>query len=383
LNSYVNLSASRPIDSKGTDTGLIISMILLFALGLFTLYASSESYAVRVFGDSMYFVKRHLISMAVGIVLLIAAACVPLEFTRRCLAVIFLGTFVLCLMTFLPGIGDERNGATRWIKLPGLGTFQPSEAAKIAVVMYLANLFDKKAERMDDPRASVYPAAVGVMLFVFVIFFQNDFSTSIFILGIALMMFLLAGIKWRWFIAFALFAIPLGILFVFVSEYRVNRVIAWIRPDYDIMGINYQLNASRRAISAGGLWGAGFGTGLEYVTKIPEVQSDFIFAGWTEAMGLFGVVLYLGILFYFEYRCVVTALTANTRFKSLLVFGLALSILAQSLMNCGVVSGSLPSTGIPLPFFSSGGSSLIMTMISCGLIINVSQSKDSVERAYE
>ncbi len=383
MTNYGNLSASRPIDSKSADSGLIISMILLFALGLFTLYSSSESYAIRAFGDSMYFVKRQLISMGVGIVLMIIAACVPLQFIRRCMPLIFFGSLFLCIMTFMPGIGDERNGATRWIKLPGLGTFQPSETAKIAVVLFLANLFDKQSDRIGDPRYTVYPAALSVLVFVLVIFFQNDFSTSIFILGIALLMLLLAGVKWRWFLAFALFAVPLGILFVFVSEYRVNRVIAWLRPDYDIMGINYQLSASRRAISAGGLWGAGFGTGLEYVTKIPEVQSDFIFAGWTEAMGLFGVVTYLGVLFYFEYRCVVTALTADSRFKSLLVLGLSLSILAQSLMNCGVVSGALPSTGIPLPFFSSGGSSLLMTMVACGLIINVSQSKNSVERAYE
>ncbi len=379
----VNLLASRPIDTRRSDSGLIISIILLFALGLFTLYSSSESYAVRAFGDSMYFVKRQLISMVVGLVLMITAACIPLEFIRKCLPYIYLGTLLLCLLTFLPGIGDERNGASRWIKLPGLGTFQPSEAAKVTVVLFLANLFDKKGDRLDDPKVSVYPAALGVFVFVIVIFLQNDFSTSIFVLGLALLIFLLAGIKWRWFVAFALFAVPLGLMFIFVSEYRVNRLIAFLRPDYDIQGINYQLNASQRAISAGGLWGSGFGVGLEYVKKIPEVQSDFIFAGWTEAMGLFGVILYFGVLFYFEYRCIVTALTSDTRFKALLVSGLALSILAQSLLNCGVVSGALPSTGIPLPFFSSGGSSLLMTMIACGLIINVSQSKNSVERAYE
>ncbi len=382
MNRSVNLFASRPIESRKSDSGLIISMLLLFALGLFTLYASSESYATRAFGDSMYFVKRQMLSMSLGLVLMIVIMCVPLSFIRRCLPFIYCGTLLLCLLTFIPGIGDERNGASRWIKLPGIGTFQPSEAAKIAVVLFLANLFDKKSDSLEDSR-TVYIASFGVFLFVFVIFFQNDFSTSIFILGIALVLFLLAGVRWRWFGAFALFAVPLGILFVFVSEYRVNRVIAWLRPDYDIQGINYQLNASKRAISAGGLWGSGFGIGLEYVTKIPEVQSDFIFSGWTEAMGLFGVILYFGILFYFGYRCMVTALTANNRFNALMTAGLTLEILSQSLLNCGVVSGAVPSTGIPLPFFSSGGSSLLMTMIACALILNVSQSRNSVESDYE
>ena len=165
----------------------------------------------------------------------------------------------------------------------------------------------------------------------------------------------------------------------------MNRLIAFLRPDYDIHGMNFQLAASRRAITAGGFWGSGFGTGLRYARNIPEVQADFVFAGWCEAMGFFGVIIYFAILLYFGWRVLSIARHAKNRFESYTAIGCGASVVLQSLLNCGVVCGALPSTGINLPFFSAGGSSVIAMMIACGLLINISRKEFEVvpENLYE
>ncbi len=381
--SAISIYAEKPVCKNSADASLIIAIIMLLGLGLVTLYASSSSYALRVFGDSLYFIKRQIISCIIGLAGCIFFSYIDIGFLRRMLPLLVIGTLFLCLLTFLPGIGVERNGARRWIRIPFLSTFQPSELAKIAVILFLANLFDKKQDRMDEAFVSVFPAAVGMFSFILIVFLQDDFSTAFFILLISLSVFFIAGVKLYWFFAFCLFSLPIIVLFIFTESYRVNRLIAFFKPGYDLHGVNYQITAAKRAISAGGFWGEGFGTGLQKVTGIPEVQADFIFAGWVEGMGFFGVILFFALIGLFVWRGFHAAFTCKDRFCSYAAFGLTASILLQTLMNCGVVSGALPSTGIPLPFFSSGGSSLMITLIMCGLIINVSKIEKGTEMLYE
>lgn len=377
--------AERPVSQKKTDMGLIVSLILLLGLGLITLYISSASYASRSQDNEYYFLYRQLGYAGVGLVLVVVVSCISMNFIRKLLPVIVVASFLLCFLPFIPGIGIEKNGARRWFQVPFGGTFQPSEVAKIAVVLFLANLFDKKSDKLDNPAVSVYPAAFGLFAFVIIVFLQDDFSTAFFILIIGFIIFFVAGVYIRWFGAFCIFAVPVALLFVFSEEYRVNRLIAFLRPDYDIHGMNFQLAASRRAISAGGFWGEGFGTGLRYVKNIPEAQADFVFAGWCESMGFFGVLLYFSILLYFGYRVIYVVRHAKSRFEALVAVGCGSVIFLQSLLNCGVVCGALPSTGINLPFFSSGGSSVMVMMLACGLLINISKSEFEIvsENLYE
>jgi cell division protein FtsW len=150
-----------------------------------------------------------------------------------------------------------------------------------------------------------------------------------------------------------------------------------VKPEFDLYGINYQSNVARFAISVGNLFGEGIGAGLTQIKRIPEVYADYIFAGWTEAMGFLGVLAYFALLVYFAWRGYRVAWRCPDRFGALTAFGCTTSIFFQSLINCGVVSSALPSTGIPLPFFSSGGSSLIITFCMCGLIINTSRLQDT------
>ncbi|MCR5723984.1 MAG: putative lipid II flippase FtsW [Treponema sp.] len=352
--------------------------MLLWGLGMVTLYICSAGFGQRVFGDPLHFVVRQLLSSMLGFLALFFFASLKLDVIRRLLPVITLGAIILCLLTFVPGIGVERNGARRWIRLPFFSTFQPSEAIKFAMVLFLANLFEKQALGITEEEKSVFPAFVGLIVFTSVIFAQQDFSSGMFVFLLGLVLFFVSGSRLSWLIPCAGLGIPLASLMILLEPFRVNRLIGFFAPESYQQTFNYQSFAARRAISAGGFWGQGIGSGLTRINSIPEVQSDYVFAGWTEAMGLLGVILYFVLLGIFAWRAFYCACHCSSRFGAYGTFGFATSIVAQSLMNVAVVGGVIPTTGIPLPFFSSGGSSIIFTLAMCGFMINASRLESAV-----
>lgn len=368
------LFAERPlIKGRYIDTGLLIAIILLWGLGLLLLYICSAEYGVKYFGSSHYFIKRQLIMSGVGVVVMIVTFLLPQQFIRKCLPIIMAGTFIFCILPFIPGIAAPRNGARRWISLPFLGdTFQPSELAKIAIVLFIANWFDKFMKTPDDKYRSLFPPVFTLCIFTAIVIGQDDFSTALLIFATGFLVMYVAGARLGPLVPYMLLAAVGMILFVFTSDFRVNRLIAFINPNYDTHGYNYQTAAARTAISDGGVLGNGFGAGLDKINLVPEIHTDYIFSGWAESMGFLGVLGYFLILAFFAWRGYTLMMESKNKFSSLLAFGLTTSILIQSLMNCGVVSGALPVTGITLPFFSSGGSSLLVTCCMCGLLLNVS-----------
>ena len=189
-------------------------------------------------------------------------------------------------------------------------------------------------------------------------------------------MFFVAGAKLKWLIPFLIIAIPVAIIVVTMEQYRIERIIGFLKPSEGIQSYNYQATASKATITAGGIWGAGIGKGLSKLNSIPEVQADYIFAGWTEAMGYFGVIAYLALLILFAWRGYKAAMSCPERFAAYGCFGCVSVIVVQSVVNLMVVCGLLPSTGIPLPFFSVGGSSIITTLGMCGFILNASRCQD-------
>ncbi len=369
-----NLFAQRPVSVKKIDISLILSMILLFGLGFITLYVSSFDYGRRIFDNNLHFVIRQGKFFMCGIVLLVFCMYINLDLVRKWLPVFFTLTFLLCVFTLVPFMGEERNGARRWLIIPFTGgiTIQPSEIAKIALIFFYANLLTKKKDRLDDFKATIFPSFFGLVIFCGVIVCQNDFSTAIFILLIALSMLFVVGIKFRWFLALGILTLPFIILVIFTKSHRVYRLIGFFNPDYDKNGINYQAVMSERAISEGGLFGKGF-SGVESVHRIPEIQADFVFAGWVEAMGFVGVLIYVAIIGVFAWKGFKIASQCKDTYRSLLAFGCTLLIILQSAMNCAVVSGAFPATGIPLPFFSAGGTSIMLTLGLCGLLLNISK----------
>ena len=198
-------------------------------------------------------------------------------------------------------------------------------------------------------------------------------------------MFFVSGAKLKWIWPFLMLTIPLAIILITSEQYRMERIIGFLNPEEGASSFNYQVNASKNAITAGGFWGTGIGRGLSKLDSIPEVQADYIFAGWTESMGFFGVVLYFALLGFFTWRGYKTAFNCPSRFAAYGSFGCVTTIVFQSIVNCMVVCGIIPSTGIPLPFFSVGGSSIIVTLAMCGFVLNASrcEEKNSNNYVYE
>ena len=373
MGDYRFLPERSVVSYRKSDTSFIISVILMWGIGIFTLFVCSSSYAKAALDDSMYFVKRQLIASGVGFAGLLFFAICPADKQRKILPAMVFLTLVLCIMTFIPGLQYERNGARRWIKMPFF-TFQPSELLKFIIVIFLANYFDKYLRKDDfDEEKNVGPAVVILVLFVSIVFAQKDFSTGLFVLFIGLLMFYIAKVKMLWIIPFCILAVPAIILMILTEQYRVNRIAAFLNPDEYVQSFNFQSIASKKAVITGGFWGQGIGDGLEKLNNIPEVQSDYIFAGWTEAMGFIGVIFYFVLLIFFVSRVIIIVLTCPDRFSAFGTFGCTAVIFFQSLMNVSVVCGIVPTTGIPLPFFSNGGSSVIVTLCMCGFIINASR----------
>lgn len=383
-----NFYPDKPLSQyRKSDTGLIVSVIILWGIGICTLYFCSSAYCGKVFGDELMLVRRQLVASAIGLAGLLFFAFMPLSKIRKILPVVMLITVVLLLATFVPAFNEERNGAKRWVKLPFF-RFQPSELAKFAIVLYLANFFDKYQRERDSEERTVFPAVVVMTLFVVLIFAEKDFSTGLFLFLLCLLMFFISGIKTLWLIPMAVIGIPSLAMMIVWEPYRMERIAGFLHPEQFGQTVNYQTNASLRAISAGGFWGQGIGNGLGKLNAIPEVQADYIFAGWTEAMGFVGVLLYFVLICIFAYRAYKCSFTCPDRFGAIGTFGCASAIFFQSLTNVGVVCGALPSTGIPLPFFSAGGSSIIITLCMCGFMINAAREEgdsyiEEFEKSYD
>jgi cell division protein FtsW len=351
-------------------------VLLLTGVGLVTLYTSSYEFAELFFKDSNYFINRQLAFAAVGIVLFFVFSRINIEKIRKFILPLLIAAAVLCILPLIPGIGVEKNGALRWIKIGPL-TYQPSEMVKLALPLYLAHILDKKQDYFDSFTAGVLPPVLVTGLFFSLIYIQNNFSTAAFLVFNALMIFFLAGIQYRYFISAIFILTPISALLIFTKEHRVWRLVSFIKPEWDLLGAGYQVNESRKTIISGGLFGKGLGQGTRKVASVPEIHSDFIFSAYVEEMGFLGIIFFFvmfAVLAVLGYRA---AMQSDTVFKRLLAGGLTTMIRSQALLNVAVVSGALPATGIPLPFFSAGGSSLVTTLVSAGLIANIARKKDA------
>lgn len=370
-------SAAKPVEKyHKIDIWLVISIILLWGLGIFTIYFTSPVGK----GSPFRFVGHQLIASAVGFVLFLFFAVANLRVIQKIVPAIVIGSMALCILTYLPWFSKDINGARRWIYI-GNVSFQSSELMKFSLVLFLANYLDRQDERVnlgDTP--SVLPCVIVLLIFSGLVFGQKDLSTCVFIFGLGIILFFAYGARLRWLIPLTPILIGLFVLMILSERYRLDRILGWFNPDQHTDRINYQPINARKAIIEGGIWGQGIGQGLTRVRNIPEVQADFIFAGWAEAMGFLGVLGYMLILGFFAFRGYRAAFKTPSKFGAFGCFGCVTLIIVQSLMNCLVVCGLLPTTGIPLPFFSLGGSSIIVTLGICGFIVNASSCREMTKQ---
>jgi cell division protein FtsW len=245
---------------------------------------------------------------------------------------------------------------------------------KFVLPLYLAHILDKKKDNLDSFSSGILPPVLIAGIFFVLIYLQNNFSTAVLIMFNVMVVFYFAGIRFRYFIAAFFIFIPISVLLVFTRPHRVMRLVSFIKPQWDPLGAGFQVQASRFTIISGGFWGKGIGQGTRKIASVPEIHSDFIFSAFVEETGFLGMLLFFVLFAFFAVLGYRAALRGDSVFKRLLASGLTTMIVSQMLLNVAVVSGALPATGIPLPFFSAGGSSLATTLICAGLIANVART---------
>ena len=357
-----------------SDATLFAVTVALIGLGLVTVWSASSALAEETHGNAYHFLFRQALWAVIG--LLSMAAAMSLDYRRlRSPGVIYtvvaLTTLLLIAVLFMKPVNDTH----RWLRLGPL-SFQPAELAKLAMILFLAYHLERRGDRVNEFLPSLFPALLLLGWFAFLIFIQPDLGTAATLVVIGGVMLYLAGLRLRYFGAFAVLGLPLLYHAITAAAYRRDRIEAYLNPWSDARGSGYQLIQSLIAVGTGGLRGVGLGEGRQKLFYLPYPYSDFIYAVIGEELGLLGagaVVLGFVLLLW---RGVRAAWKAPDAFGTFLAAGLTLSIVLQGLINVSVVLGLLPTKGIPLPFISAGGSSLLFTLVSVGLLLNITQHAD-------
>ncbi|HEY8342964.1 MAG TPA: putative lipid II flippase FtsW [Calditerricola sp.] len=358
---------------RGTpDFVLFFLTLALVGFGLVMIASASQVIAYWYRDDPFYFVKRQLASAGVGLVALFVAMNIPYRVYKRFFLLIAGASFLFLLTVFLPGVGKEVNGARGWITLGSL-QLQPAEFAKLGLVLYLSALIAKKGERFRDFQTGLLPPLIVTGLFFLVILLQNDLGTGLVLIATAGIVLVVGGANLRHLMKLGALALALITGLVFMASYRVKRFTAFLDPWSEPQGASYQLIQSLYAIAHGGVTGAGFGQSIQKYFYLPFPHTDFIFAVFAEEFGFIGCVLFVFVYVLFLWRMLILSLRCPDPYAHLLGTGIVGMIAIQALINLGGVTGMLPITGVPLPFISYGGSSLIVCMTATGLVLSLSR----------
>lgn len=352
------------------DAALVITVMVLVALGVVMIYSASALNAARDTGDGAYFVKRQILFALLGLVVLVAASMIPYEFWKRSIIPMLLITIVL-LSAVIGPLGHRANGASRWFKL-GPFSVQIAEFAKLVVVMYMARYLGDRGELMQKEGALLIRPLFVVSIMIVLVLMEPDLGTAIFIGLLTVSILFVAGVRISALTGLTLAALPIIAFLVARVGFRIQRIKAFLNPWEEYNGPGFQLVQSFVAFGEGGLFGTGVGSGKSKLFFLPESHTDFILAVVGEELGFMGVAIILSLFAVFLVQGMKAAGKAPDPFGALLAAGLTIMIGLQALINCMVALGLLPTKGLPLPFVSYGGSSLIASMAAAGIVLNIS-----------
>ena len=367
--------------------GYFISIVafILIGYGLISIYSTTAIFADEKFGDAFFFFRRQLLWVVMGSLAFFVAMRIKYDFLRKISKpLLLLGIFLLVLV-FFPQLGREAGGARRWLSVGGF-SFQPIEVVKLFLVVYLAAYLADKEKHLKKLRGFLPPAVV-IMLISGLVILQPDLGTALLLIITSFIMLFIGGVKVGYLSGMAIsFALPLYFL-VFEVAFRKRRILAFLDPWSDPSGTGYQIIQSLLALGSGGLWGVGPGQSQQKLFFLPASHTDFIFSIIGEEMGLVGTGAIVILFTLFVWLGIKIAWNAPDLFGYLLSVGITMMIGLQAAINIGVVTGSLPTIGIPLPFISFGGSSLVFAMAGTGLLLNVwrssAKSKKAVSKRFK
>ena len=377
------MEESRELAKGPIDVTFCLLVLLLTAIGLVMLLSASFPSAYYEASPSkhnpLYYFERQAIFAVLGTAVMLLVSKFNYQRLRGVGKILLYISVVLLLLVLIPGIGEIRNGARRWIGMGPL-TFQPSEIAKAAIVVYFANSISRKKDQMRTFRYGVLPYAILLVLVAGLVAKEPHLSGAILILCAGAAVMLVGGINWAWVIAAMGAAVGMVYVALFVIGYNTSRVTYWLNPwAEDPFDKGYQLRQSLITIGSGGLWGLGLGKSRQKFLFLPEEHNDFIFSIVCEELGLVGAGVVMLLFAALVLRGYWIALHCRDRFGALLVVGFTTLIAVQVFLNIAVVSGVLPTTGIPLPFFSYGGTALCVQLAEMGVILSVSRQMKPIK----
>jgi len=354
-----------------SDRVLFITTILLVGLSVVMVYSASAPMALERYGRATYFLVRQTMWAMLGLAMLSLVMRIDYRTYREPVFIwTCLGTVggALIVVLFMPAV----NNARRWFGVGGVGV-QPSELAKLAAIFFIAALLERRRHRINEIGYALLPIAVVVVCLVGLILLEPDFGTSASVVLIATVMVFAAGVDYRYVIGALLVAIPGVYVLVMGTSYRRQRVLTFLDPWRDPLGAGFQIIQSLIAVGTGGVWGKGLMNGVQKLFYLPEPHTDFIYSVIAEELGLVGAT---GVLLCFcvaTWRGIRVAVRAPDTFGAFLALGLTTMVAVQAFINISVVLGLMPTKGLPLPFISNGGSSLLINLVGMGILLNVSQ----------
>ena len=358
----------------GYDLKLLFPVLLLTGIGIAMVYSASSAVARQTYGTDYYFLKRQAMFALLGIAALVFARHFPYRYSRWLSYPIIAAAAALLVLVLIEGIGVTAGGATRWLRVAGL-SFQPSEFARMAMVIYMAYSLSKKQDQLKQFQIGMLPHVAVLGGFSALIIMEPDFGTVVILIAIAWVMMFVGGVR----LMHLAFPLPLlvaaGVYLVIKAPYRIGRIFAVWDPWRYAADQAYQVVHSQMGFGTGGLLGIGVGNGYQKLFYLPEPHTDFIFSVIGEELGLVGVCFILGLYFLVVFRGFTIGRQAKDTFGSLLAVGLTTAIALQACINIGVTMGLLPPKGLPLPFLSYGGTSLLVSMTAVGILMNIAAAR--------
>ena len=357
---------------KKFDLLLFITIITISLFGIIMIYSASYIWAEYKFNDPFKFVKHQGLFFIIGIIMMLITSKIPYKVYFEKANTLLLISIILLILVIIPGIGTVRNGSRSWF---GIGSFgiQPSEFAKLTLIIFTSKYLTKNEKNLKYIKKGVLPI-LGIVILVFgLIMLQPDFGTGMIILVSIIGLLFVSGVDFKFFIRLGLIGVVGIVLLIAIAPYRLERILSFLNPWSDPLGSGFQIIQSLYAIGPGGLFGQGFMNSRQKHFYLPEPQTDFIFSIISEEFGFLGILIVATLFTIIIFKGFKIAQNSGDKFAKFLAFGITFGLAFQAILNLMVVVGLIPVTGVTLPFLSYGGSSLLITLISMGVLLNISR----------
>lgn len=358
------------------DIPLVLAILTICIYGIVMIFSASSVWAAYKFNDKFHYVIMQGIFFCIGVVLMIIVSKIPYTYYLKKSNLILGVCIALLILVLIPGIGSVRNGSRSWFGIGGLG-IQPSEFMKLALIIFTSKYIYNNPKEMKSVSRGAFPILLITLFSFLLIMLQPDFGTGTILVMTIVAMLFISGVDFSFFIKIGLVGMVGVVLLILAAPYRMNRIVSFLNPWSDPLGTGFQAIQSLYAIGPGGLFGMGFGNSIQKHFYLPEPQTDFIFSIISEELGIIGIISVSLLFIIIILRCIKISIKSPDTFSKFLTFGITFQLSFQTLLNLAVVVGLIPVTGVTLPFFSYGGSSLIITLISMGIILNISRYREN------